>query len=130
MHHGGSLWVKGSGCWRMYRARVGIEWSSAVRGDHAQAHHSRRQVAEPPAGRVSPPVRPPRLHPRCAPGRGQRGDRVRQVISCGNPAKRLASVCARHDGGEEAPPSGSAPPPGTSRSSSPAPVRTVLVGRA
>lgn len=46
MHHGGSLWVKGSGCWRMYRARVGIEWSMQFCSDPAKVDRLRQEAAE------------------------------------------------------------------------------------
>ncbi|MYS92934.1 MULTISPECIES: DUF6424 family protein [Streptomyces] len=46
MHHGGSLWVKGSGGWRMYRARVGIEWSMQFCSDPAKVDRLRRDAAE------------------------------------------------------------------------------------
>ncbi|MET9901205.1 DUF6424 family protein [Streptomyces sp. NPDC006446] len=46
MHHGGSLWVKGAGGWRMYRARVGIEWSMQFCADPAKVDRLRREAAE------------------------------------------------------------------------------------
>jgi hypothetical protein len=46
MHHGGSLWVKAAGGWRMYRARVGIEWSMQFCADPAKVDRLRREAAE------------------------------------------------------------------------------------
>ncbi|GGX11428.1 DUF6424 family protein [Streptomyces chartreusis] len=49
MHHGGSLWVKteeGGGGWRMYRARVGIEWSAQFCADPEKVDRLRREAAE------------------------------------------------------------------------------------
>jgi hypothetical protein len=46
MHHGGSLWVKGSGGWRMYRARVGIEWSMQFCADPEKVDRLRQEAAE------------------------------------------------------------------------------------
>ncbi|MHC3472118.1 DUF6424 family protein [Streptomyces sp. 7R007] len=46
MHHGGSLWVKGDGGWRMYRARVGIEWSMQFCADPAKIDRLRREAAD------------------------------------------------------------------------------------
>ncbi|MFF4213067.1 DUF6424 family protein [Streptomyces sp. NPDC001796] len=46
MHHGGSLWVKGPSSWRMYRARVGIEWSMQFCADPAKVDRLRQEAAE------------------------------------------------------------------------------------
>lgn len=46
MHHGGSLWVKGPGSWRMYRARVGIEWSMQFCADPEKVDRLRQEAAE------------------------------------------------------------------------------------
>lgn len=46
MHHGGSLWVKGARGWRMYRARVGIEWSMQFCADPAKVDRLRQEAAE------------------------------------------------------------------------------------
>ncbi|MCX5245777.1 DUF6424 family protein [Streptomyces sp. NBC_00201] len=46
MHHGGSLWVKTSGGWRMYRARVGIEWSMQFCADPAKVDRLRQEAAD------------------------------------------------------------------------------------
>ncbi|PBC80536.1 hypothetical protein SAMN05428945_4963 [Streptomyces sp. 2224.1] len=46
MHHGGSLWVKGSRGWRMYRARVGIEWSMQFCADPGKVDRLRQDAAE------------------------------------------------------------------------------------
>ena len=46
MHHGGSLWVKGPTCWRMYRARVGIEWSMQFCADPAKVDRLRQEASE------------------------------------------------------------------------------------
>ncbi|MFJ8025856.1 DUF6424 family protein [Streptomyces sp. NPDC096311] len=46
MHHGGSLWVKGASGWRMYRARVGIEWSMQFCSDPAKVDRLRQEAAE------------------------------------------------------------------------------------
>lgn len=46
MHHGGSLWVKGADGWRMYRARVGIEWSMQFCAEPAKVDRLRREAAE------------------------------------------------------------------------------------
>ncbi|MEU0437567.1 DUF6424 family protein [Streptomyces sp. NPDC006290] len=46
MHHGGSLWVKGAHGWRMYRARVGIEWSMQFCADPAKVDRLRQEAAE------------------------------------------------------------------------------------
>ena len=46
MHHGGSLWVKGENGWRMYRARVGIEWSMQFCADPAKVDRLRQEAAE------------------------------------------------------------------------------------
>ncbi|MFI5686892.1 DUF6424 family protein [Streptomyces sp. NPDC051636] len=46
MHHGGSLWVKGARGWRMYRARVGIEWSMQFCADPAKVDRLRQDAAE------------------------------------------------------------------------------------
>ncbi|MFB9466777.1 DUF6424 family protein [Streptomyces cinereospinus] len=46
MHHGGSLWVKGRHGWRMYRARVGIEWSMQFCADPVKVDRLRREAAE------------------------------------------------------------------------------------
>ncbi|MFJ7073064.1 DUF6424 family protein [Streptomyces sp. NPDC098781] len=46
MHHGGSLWVKAADGWRMYRARVGIEWSAQFCADPAKVDRLRREAAE------------------------------------------------------------------------------------
>ncbi|MFJ9706378.1 DUF6424 family protein [Streptomyces sp. NPDC101234] len=46
MHHGGSLWVKGAKGWRMYRARVGIEWSMQFCADPVKVDRLREEAAE------------------------------------------------------------------------------------
>ncbi|MEU8471618.1 DUF6424 family protein [Streptomyces sp. NPDC029006] len=46
MHHGGSLWVKTAGGWRMYRARVGIEWSMQFCAEPSRVDRLRRDAAE------------------------------------------------------------------------------------
>ncbi|WP_443055903.1 DUF6424 family protein [Streptomyces sp. IBSBF 3136] len=46
MHHGGSLWVKGSRSWLMYRARVGIEWSMQFCADPAKVDRLRQDAAD------------------------------------------------------------------------------------
>lgn len=46
MHHGGSLWVKGAGGWRMYRARVGIEWSMQFCAEPVKVDRLRQEAAE------------------------------------------------------------------------------------
>ncbi|MFH0518969.1 DUF6424 family protein [Streptomyces sp. M41] len=46
MHHGGSLWVRADSGWRMYRARVGIEWSAQFCADPAKVDRLRREAAE------------------------------------------------------------------------------------
>ena len=46
MHHGGSLWVKGQNGWRMYRARVGIEWSMQFCAEPSKVDRLRRDAAE------------------------------------------------------------------------------------
>lgn len=46
MHHGGSLWVKAAGGWRMYRARVGIEWSMQFCADPAKVDRLRQEAAD------------------------------------------------------------------------------------
>ncbi|MEU3252498.1 DUF6424 family protein [Streptomyces sp. NPDC006997] len=46
MHHGGSLWVRASGGWQMYRARVGIEWSMQFCADPVKVDRLRREAAE------------------------------------------------------------------------------------
>lgn len=46
MHHGGSLWVRGKHAWRMYRARVGIEWSMQFCAEPAKVDRLRREAAE------------------------------------------------------------------------------------
>ncbi|MEU7058049.1 DUF6424 family protein [Streptomyces sp. NPDC046197] len=46
MHHGGSLWVKGRGGWRMYRARVGVEWSMQFCAEPVKVDRLRREAAE------------------------------------------------------------------------------------
>ncbi|NUS18097.1 MAG: hypothetical protein HOY69_42975 [Streptomyces sp.] len=46
MHHGGSLWVKGGKGWRMYRARVGIEWSMQFCAEPAKVDRLRQDAAE------------------------------------------------------------------------------------
>jgi hypothetical protein len=46
MHHGGSLWVKTGGGWRMYRARVGIEWSMQFCADPAKVDRLRQEAAD------------------------------------------------------------------------------------
>ncbi|MEU9993325.1 DUF6424 family protein [Streptomyces sp. NPDC048045] len=45
MHHGGSLWVKGADHWRMYRARVGIEWSMQFCADPEKVDRLRQEAA-------------------------------------------------------------------------------------
>lgn len=44
MHHGGSLWVRAPGGWRMYLARVGIEWSMQFCADPAKVDRLRRDA--------------------------------------------------------------------------------------
>lgn len=46
MHHGGSYWVRGRRGWRMYRARVGIEWSMQFCADPAKVDRLRTDAAE------------------------------------------------------------------------------------
>ncbi|KUM81148.1 hypothetical protein J7F01_17515 [Streptomyces sp. ISL-22] len=46
MHHGGSLWVRAESGWRMYRARVGIEWSAQFCADPVKVDRLRREAAE------------------------------------------------------------------------------------
>jgi hypothetical protein len=46
MHHGGSLWVKAESGWRMYRARVGVEWSMQFCADPAKIDRLRQEAAE------------------------------------------------------------------------------------
>jgi hypothetical protein len=46
MHHGGSLWVKTDAGWRMYRARVGIEWSMQFCADPAKVDRLRQEAAD------------------------------------------------------------------------------------
>lgn len=46
MHHGGSLWVKGDAGWRMYRARVGVEWSAQFCADPAKIDRLRQEAAD------------------------------------------------------------------------------------
>ncbi|MER6979355.1 DUF6424 family protein, partial [Streptomyces carpinensis] len=46
MHHGGSLWVKGKNGWRMYRARVGIEWSMQFCAEPSKVDRLREEAAE------------------------------------------------------------------------------------
>jgi hypothetical protein len=46
MHHGGSLWVKGQNGWRMYRARVGIEWSMQFCAEPSKVDRLRQEAAE------------------------------------------------------------------------------------
>ncbi|MEU2062702.1 DUF6424 family protein [Streptomyces sp. NPDC013455] len=46
MHHGGSLWVRAEGGWRMYRARVGIEWSMQFCAEPWRVDRLRRDAAE------------------------------------------------------------------------------------
>jgi hypothetical protein len=46
MHHGGSLWVKGENGWRMYRARVGVEWSMQFCAEPSKVDRLRREAAE------------------------------------------------------------------------------------
>ncbi|MEU0256200.1 DUF6424 family protein [Streptomyces sp. NPDC006184] len=46
MHHGGSLWVKSPGSWRMYRARVGIERSMQFCADPEKVDRLRQEAAE------------------------------------------------------------------------------------
>ncbi|MFD8521220.1 DUF6424 family protein [Streptomyces capillispiralis] len=46
MHHGGSLWVRTTSGWRLYRARVGIEWSMQFCADPARVDRLRRDAAE------------------------------------------------------------------------------------
>ncbi|WP_424863152.1 DUF6424 family protein [Streptomyces sp. MMS24-I29] len=46
MHHGGSLWVRGAGGWRMYRARVGIEWSMQFCAEPVKVDRLRQEAAE------------------------------------------------------------------------------------
>ncbi|MFI0186880.1 DUF6424 family protein [Streptomyces sp. NPDC017082] len=45
MHHGGSLWVMTTDGWRMYRARVGIEWSMQFCAEPAKTDRLRRDAA-------------------------------------------------------------------------------------
>ena len=44
MHHGGSLWVRSAGGWRMYLARAGIEWSLQFCADPAKVDRLRRDA--------------------------------------------------------------------------------------
>ncbi|MFD7873716.1 DUF6424 family protein [Streptomyces sp. NPDC059766] len=46
MHHGGSLWVKAERGWRMYRARVGIEWSMQFCAEPVKVDRLRQEAAE------------------------------------------------------------------------------------
>lgn len=46
MHHGGSLWVKTDAGWRMFRARVGIEWSMQFCADPAKVDRLRQEAAD------------------------------------------------------------------------------------
>lgn len=46
MHHGGSLWVMTGSGWRMYRARVGIEWSMQFCADPAKIDRLRQEAAD------------------------------------------------------------------------------------
>ncbi|MFC5216855.1 DUF6424 family protein [Streptomyces coerulescens] len=46
MHHGGSLWVKADAGWRMYRARVGVEWSAQFCADPAKIDRLRQEAAD------------------------------------------------------------------------------------
>ncbi len=46
MHHGGSLWVMTGSGWRMYRARVGIEWSMQFCADPAKVERLRQEAAD------------------------------------------------------------------------------------
>ncbi|MEU6669166.1 DUF6424 family protein [Streptomyces sp. NPDC046727] len=50
MHHGGSLWVMTRGGWRMYRARVGIEWSMQFCAEPSRVDRLRQDAAELVAG--------------------------------------------------------------------------------
>ncbi|MGV9755604.1 DUF6424 family protein [Streptomyces tricolor] len=50
MHHGGSLWVRTAGGWRMYRARVGIEWSMQFCAEPPKVDRLRRDAADLVAG--------------------------------------------------------------------------------
>ncbi|MFF5533013.1 DUF6424 family protein [Streptomyces cinerochromogenes] len=50
MHHGGSLWVRTAGGWRMYRARAGIEWSMQFCAEPSRIDRLRRDAAELVAG--------------------------------------------------------------------------------
>ncbi|MFH9087949.1 DUF6424 family protein [Streptomyces sp. NPDC017673] len=45
MHHGGSLWVKTSSGWRMYRARAGIEWSMQFCAEPSKIDRLRQDAA-------------------------------------------------------------------------------------
>jgi uncharacterized protein DUF6424 len=44
MHHGGSLWVRTGGGWRMYLARAGIEWSMQFCADPAKVDRLRQDA--------------------------------------------------------------------------------------
>jgi len=44
MHHGGSLWVRSAGNWRMYLARAGIEWSMQFCADPAKVDRLRQDA--------------------------------------------------------------------------------------
>lgn len=44
MHHGGSLWVRSAGSWRMYLARAGIEWSMQFCADPAKVDRLRQDA--------------------------------------------------------------------------------------
>ncbi|MFE9776259.1 DUF6424 family protein [Streptomyces sp. NPDC005931] len=46
MHHGGSLWVRGTGGWRLYRARVGVEWSMQFCAAPERIDRLRQDAAE------------------------------------------------------------------------------------
>lgn len=46
MHHAGSLWVKTASGWRMYRARVGIEWSLQFCAEPAKVDRLRLDAKE------------------------------------------------------------------------------------
>ncbi|MEU6254241.1 DUF6424 family protein [Streptomyces sp. NPDC047043] len=46
MHHGGSLWVRTGSGWRMFRARVGIEWSMQFCADPAKIERLRQEAAD------------------------------------------------------------------------------------
>jgi hypothetical protein len=44
MHHGGSLWVRSDGGWRMFLARAGIEWSTQFCADPAKVDRLRQDA--------------------------------------------------------------------------------------